>query len=76
MNHSDNSKISLPLQNYEGTFILSNENQTFDLSFKRAGSQFKMSGLAYNNTNGLTVNNDLSANSFSTSALSVSGVKF
>ncbi len=71
---SDNSKRSLRLQNYEGTFILSNDNQTFDLPFKPAGSQVSMSGLTYNNTNGLTVNNDLSANGVTSSALSVSGV--
>ena len=71
---SDSSRIALPLQNSEGTFILSNDNQTFDLSFKPAGSQFSLTGLTYNNANGLTVNNDLSANSVSTSALVVSGL--
>ena len=71
---STNSKISLPLQNSEGTFTLSNDSQTFDLSFKPAGSQFNISGLTYNNTNGLTVNNDLNANSLTTSVLTVSGM--
>ncbi len=71
---SHTSKISLPLQNSEGTFTPSNDNQTFDLSFKPAGSQLNISGLTHNNENGLTVNNDLKANSLTTSVLSVSGV--
>jgi hypothetical protein len=71
---SDNSKISLPLQNSEGSFILSNDNQTFDLSFKPAGSTLSLSGLTYNATSGLTVNNDIVANSVNTPTLSVSGL--
>ncbi len=63
---SANSNISLPLQNSEGTFTLSHDKQTFDLSFKPTGSQFSISGLAYNNTNGLIVNNNLSSNSVNT----------
>jgi hypothetical protein len=62
------------LQNSEGTFVLSNDNQTFDLSFKPAGSAFSISGLTYNNTSGLTVNNDLSANIVNSSTLNVSGL--
>ena len=71
---SDSGKISLPLQNSEGTFTISNDNQTFDLSFKPAGSQYNISGLTYNNTNGLIVNNNAFANSLSTNVLSVSGL--